>query len=174
MEKPAQNCMPPSCDELAEAISDAFAACVGLGKNKTSVADLAVAVGCCPSTIYQLKSGELKPSSVLLLQCGATLGPPFLNLIASKLGMGGLYRLTGENIAIMAHGARLSDSSADIFRASSDGRIDHREAAEIAVRLRTDATEALELADQLESVARKGGSIPSINPVVTPRPNRKG
>lgn len=162
MQKDEQNYTRPSDEELAEAICDAYSAFVGGGEKKKSVKDFAQEMGCSPSAVYQLKSGELKPGSILLLQSAAILGPGFLNKITSRIGMGGLYSIQGDNIAVLDLAAQLNDTSSETLRASADGIVDHREAAALVTKYRANATKQNELADQLEQVALSGGSVPVI------------
>lgn len=159
MEKTTENYTTPSDDDLAEAISDAYTACIGLGANKMAVATFAGAVGCCPSAAYQLKSGELRPGSTLLMKSAAVLGPQFINKIAARIGMGGLYRLDGDNIAVLDMASDLSQDASETLIAAADGVVDHKEAAVLATRYRASATKQNEMADQLDSVAQRGGSI---------------
>lgn len=151
-----------SSDAVDEAIADAFSAHVGKGAGKMSVADFAAASGKSDSTVYDYRSGALTPGGTDLIFACWLLGPDFTNRIFAVVGMNGMHRIEGTAPGVLELAGDMNATSGTLLRAAGDGIIDHQEAADGANKLRATANKMLEQADQLEDVAKRGGSIPVI------------
>jgi len=174
VEKPQVNSTIPSHDDCAAAIADAFSGFVGRGhrraasgvKNapKLAVAALSADINKCESALYTFISGEKQPSAITLLQCAAVLGPDFTNMLLVGIGQCGCVQVDSRGSAVLELLAVMNDATSKLANAASDGLIDHREAADTTGRLRAAANAMIATAEELEGVAKRGGSLSVIAP----------
>lgn len=144
---------------VKEGIADALTAFVG-GGQKYPVAILAEKLGKSPRTIYEYKSGQIPICGTELMLCMHILPIDFANRVMAVIGLNGLHRSDANSSNILELGSDLAMLSGHIALDSSDGRIDHKEAARLEQSLRTKATRMLEQADELAPIAKSGGSMP--------------
>ncbi|PLX36966.1 MAG: hypothetical protein C0605_07815 [Hyphomicrobiales bacterium] len=120
---------------VAEAFSDALRVHVGRGK-PWSVEALAAATALDFATVKGYHAGANGPSLAKFLTIAAVLPDEFINRVLALAGFGGAARLEPDAVSALTVNRQISDLMAQFAAALEDGRIDHRERAELVASAR--------------------------------------
>jgi len=134
--------------DAATLFGDALQLFIGRGR-RYSAETLAEAADIPARTIYSYMQGST-PSLCNMLRLMAVLPPAFANHVLSHAGLGGVRRLEPSGQACgQTHMARMASRLHKLADALADGRVDHREARELAPEFRELGTECIEFAARL-------------------------
>lgn len=117
-----------------EALTDALRLFVGLRK-PWSVDGLAEATGIDSRTVKSYRDGDRCPDLARLLRLCAVLGPDFTNRVLEPAGLSGaaVMDATTDHLALNRDAA---ETLSGLACALADGRVDHREEAELEPQVR--------------------------------------
>ena len=123
-----------AADNLREIVTDALRAEMGFGK-PLSVAEVAVLIGERERTVKSHHQGTNMPPVDTLLRYAAVLPPRFAARVLAPAGIGGIVATDGAACTPHELTARMAEKAAVLIRMLEDGKIDHRERAELAACL---------------------------------------
>lgn len=130
---------------------DALALYVGRGR-RHSVEVFADATGLSRDQLGRWLRAETEPRVSELMVVVDHLGPEFANELLRGAGMGGARRLDADELQAFDTLAELATGTASMAEALKDGRLDHRERAELAPQMAALGTHLIGAA-----AAMKGG-----------------
>lgn len=134
--------------DAAALFGDALHLFIGRGRRYSAEA-LGEATGIPARTIYSYMQGAT-PSLHNMIRLMAVLPPAFANHILASAGLGGARRMDcGGDACGQTHMARMAARMHKLADALADGRVDHREARDLAPEFRELGTECIEFAARL-------------------------
>lgn len=124
------------CEPYKNNFAELLRRYVGRGKDRIAVEDFADDTGLSPRRLYGLMSGEFQPNLTDLIQIGQKLPSEFLAQALRPAGVVDVSKAQEplNNGAVLQ--SRVCHMASKLADALEDGRIDHRERAELEPLLR--------------------------------------